>query len=262
MSTSRRPILVLATALAALSATGHAAAGPGPQPAAADLLPDLRAIKATDFAVAVDRRGHRWLRLTTEVGNSGQGPLDLRPAAADCNGDGDPRDDRLVFQRIFQDGNRNGVFEPRRDTTYRDQPAGCMHFHPSHDHWHFVGFASYTLINARNGRIVAAATKVSFCAIDTDPRWMDQPGFSSRGRYFECGATAPQGLSVGWGDIYGAGLPGQALDVTRVGPGPYCLITIADPQGRVSESDESNNAAGVRLFLRGGRRVAYRQRPC
>jgi Lysyl oxidase len=235
--------------------------GPEPPPSPSDLLPDLRAIPATDFSLEVIHGGRR-LRLTTEIGNSGRGALDLRPVVGDCDGNGDPRDDRLAYQRVYQDANANGVFEPRIDRGYRDRFAGCMRFHPAHDHWHFGGFASYALVNERNGRTVASTTKVSFCAIDTDPRWLRLPGFLRRGAYVDCAATKPQGLSVGWGDIYGAGLPGQLLDLTSVGRGYYCLVTVADPQGRVLEVNEGNNATGTSIALLGGQQVRSRNRPC
>jgi hypothetical protein len=202
------------------------------------------------------------LRLTTEVGNIGSGPLDLRPAVGDCDGDGDPRNDRLAYQRIFGDANGDGVFEPAVDTAFRDRFAGCMRFHPLHDHWHFKGFASYMLLNRRNGRTVASTSKVSFCAIDTNPRWPELPGFTTFGGYLYCEATRPQGISVGWGDIYGAGLPGQLLDLTSVGPGRYCVLTVADPQGRVHEINEANNVAGTSLILGRAGRVGSAHRPC
>jgi Lysyl oxidase len=202
------------------------------------------------------------LRLTTEIANTGRGPLELRPRAADCDGNGDPRDDRLSYQRVYQDADANGVFEARTDTVYRDRFAGCMRFHPAHDHWHFRGFAAYSLINERNGRTVASTSKVSFCAIDTDPRWLRLPGFPTLGAYVDCAATKPQGISVGWGDIYGAGVPGQALDLTSVGRGRYCLVTLADPGGRVLELNEANNGAGTSIALLGGTRVRSRNRPC
>jgi len=202
------------------------------------------------------------LRLTTEVGNTGRGPLDLRPRPGDCDGDGDPSNDRFAYQRIYVDANGDGAFEPRLDTAFHDRLAGCMNFHPAHDHWHFRGFAGYSLVNERNGRTVSEATKVSFCVIDTDPRWPRLPGFDQRGAYIQCGAKRPQGLGVGWADIYGAGLPGQALDITHVGPGRYCVVLVADPQDRMLELDEGNNAAGARIVLGPSGQVHSTHRGC
>jgi Lysyl oxidase len=263
MSRARRTAIAAALSLVgALAVAASASPAQEPPPSPADLLPDLRAIRATDFELQVTPGGRRLLRLTTEVGNTGRGPLELRPAAGDCDGDGDFRNDRLAFQRVFADANGNGLFESKVDTGFRDHLAGCMHFHPQHDHWHFRGFASYALVNRRNGRTVASTNKVSFCAIDTDPRWPELPGFSTSVGYLRCDATQPQGISVGWGDIYGSGLPGQFLNLTGVGPGRYCVVTVADPQGRVQELNEANNGTGVSLRLRKRGRVASGGQPC
>jgi Lysyl oxidase len=243
--------------------TGAATAGSvAPPPGPLDLVPDLRGLAAADLSIAVAPGGRRLLRLTTEVANTGRGPLELRPAVGDCDGDGNPSNDRLAYQRVFQDANGDGVFERSVDRGFRDLPAGCMRFHSTHDHWHFRGFASYLLVNAHTGRVVSEADKVSFCAIDIDPRWPRLPGFTNVPVYDECGATRPQGLSVGWGDIYGAGLPGQTLDISHVGRGRYCLVTIADPQGRVLEVDEGNNATGTGIVIQRGGRVRSEHRPC
>jgi Lysyl oxidase len=257
-----RTSIALLTVLLVLAGSATAAPALTEPPAPLDLAPDLRALPATDLSLQLSEEGRRVLRLTTEVANLGSGPLELRPAVADCDTDGDPRNDRLAYQRVFEDANSNHFFEPRTDTGFRDLVAGCMRFHPAHDHWHFRGFASYFLVSEANGRIVSSTSKVSFCAIDTDPRWRSLAGFRPLGAYTQCGSSRPQGLSVGWGDIYGAGLPGQALDVTRVGRGRYCLVTVADPQGRMLETNEGNNAVGTVILLRRGGRVHGAHRPC
>jgi Lysyl oxidase len=263
MSRARRTAIALALSMLGV-VTAVAAASPAqePPPSPSDLLPDLRAIRATDFSFQVIRGGRRLVRLTTEVGNVGRGPFDLRPVAGDCDGDGDARNDRLAYQRVYADANGDGVYGSSVDTAFRDRLAGCMHHHPAHDHWHFKGFAGYSLVNRRNGRTVASTNKVSFCALDTDPRWPELPGFTSLGGYLYCEANRPQGISVGWGDIYGSGLPGQFLDLTGVGPGRYCVVTVADPQGRVQELNEANNGTGTSLRLRKGGRLGGSGRPC
>jgi hypothetical protein len=50
-----------------------------------------------------------------------------------------------------------------------------------------------------------------------------------------------QGMSVGWGDTYGAHLPGQSLPVAGLAPGLYRLRHVFDPKNLLREKDESDN---------------------
>jgi len=58
------------------------------------------------------------------------------------------------------------------------------------------------------------------------------------------------GISIGWGDIYGARVSGQELDVTGLSDGVYCLVSQADPEDQLLESNERNNARTTRIVLR------------
>ena len=49
------------------------------------------------------------------------------------------------------------------------------------------------------------------------------------------------GLSVGWGDTYPGGLPGQFVDVTDVPDGRYRLWVEADATGSFREATRDNN---------------------
>jgi len=65
-----------------------------------------------------------------------------------------------------------------------------------------------------------------------------------------------------WGDLYGARVSGQELDVTSLAEGAYCLVSRADPENRLQESNERNNIRTTRIELRGDR-VGWRShRPC
>ena len=57
------------------------------------------------------------------------------------------------------------------------------------------------------------------------------------------------GISVGWGDRYGSGLPDQYIDVTDLNSGNYRLIATADAGNRFAESNETNNTTWVDLKL-------------
>src|SRR4051812_45522007 len=132
------------------------------QAPAPELLPDLQGQKAQDLRVE-SRTGVRNLRLSTTVANEGTGTLEIYPVAAtDCDGDGNPANDRLAYQRVYSDTDGNGYFDRAGDTTSAGYPAGCMIFHPAHNHWHFQGFASYALLAPETGVVIAATSKVSF----------------------------------------------------------------------------------------------------
>ena len=66
---------------------------------------------------------------------------------------------------------------------------------------------------------------------------------------------------MGWSDVYRNFLPGQYLIITGVANGDYCLVSTADPVRRLSESNEGNNSASVRLRLSGSS-VAQVSGPC
>jgi hypothetical protein len=72
-------------------------------------------------------------------------------------------------------------------------------------------------------------------------------------QYRGCGRLR-QGLSVGWGDHYHAGLDGQELHLGDLPDGVYALVSTANIDGRLLETDPTNNTALVYLAL-AGRRV-------
>ncbi len=239
---------MLAGAAAALLALPGAAGAQGPE-----LLPDLQGQRAEDLIVDTDP-GVRDLRLTTSVGNGGSGPLEIYPVAGNnCDGDGDNTNNRLAFQRVYHDANGNGFFTRGVDTDSTPYQAGCMVFHddPTHNHWHFEDFASYELRLPETGQVVAAAAKVSFCAIDSGVFDSTLLGFPT-GSYFDtCDEDETEGISVGWEDTYGFFLDGQQIDLNGVPDGSYCLGVTADPSNIVKESNETNNTGSTLITLAG-----------
>jgi hypothetical protein len=232
-------------ALAALLTAPGAAAD-----SAAPLLPDLVTLKPADLTLEKDAKALK-LRFSNSVADVGVGPMDIRPKPGDridCNGDGIV-EDHYADQRIYGDENGNGFYD-QGDTAFTDTRVGCKAYHPSHHHWHFTDFASYKLRRASDGAVVAASTKVSFCLFDGLQPFPDLPGSAAPGQYApSCQELDPQGLSVGWADVYTSGLPGQALNVTGLPSGNYCLISTADPRNRLSETRDGNNSAERRLRL-------------
>jgi hypothetical protein len=213
-----------------------------------DLLPDLVTRKPGKIYLQVTKRGKRLVRFSNEVVNVGSGPLELRPLADDCNDNGELGDDRTSRQRIFRDANGDGAFTRGVDRGFRTRRAGCTQFHPAHKHWHFEALAEYAL---RPAVPLAPKSKVTSCVLDTRRRLRKAPGSPRRKYYGGCRRDSIGGISIGWGDLYGARVSGQELDVTTLGDGVYCLVSTADPENRLVESNERNNVRTTRIVVLG-----------
>ncbi len=227
------------------------AAAATPAAAQDELLPDLRALEGTELEVTF-AGPVRELRLTTTMANEGSGPFELYPVAGgNCDG-GDPMldDDRLAYQRVFQDDG-DGVFDRALDTASSSYLAGCMIFHDAHLHWHFEDFANYEL-RTPFGNVVGINEKVSFCMVDTVPRDPPLPGQPDLQHYVSCEEDDTEGISVGWADIYDSSLAGQEIDITGLPDGDYCLAVEADPSNLIVESDELNNESLRAIRISGG----------
>lgn len=243
----RLAALLLAPALVLPSAAGSTGAS-------RDLLPDLVTRSPAKIFLQVGKRGKRVVRFSNEVVNVGIGTLELRPRVGDCNRNGNPRDDRTSYQRIYRDANGDGAFARGVDVHFRTRSAGCTRFHPAHKHWHFEALAEYSLHpfqrDGSPGPLVIVGKKLSSCVLDTKRRLPKAPGSPGRKYYGSCRRDSIGGISIGWGDIYGARVSGQELDVTGLGDGVYCLVSRADPEDRLLESNERNNARTTRIVLR------------
>jgi len=202
------------------------------------LLPDLMTLPTASVDVRNLPTG-RVLRFSNTVWNGGEGPLELHGVT-----DVVTRRTRVV-QRAYTAGGATAEWN-----------VGEFVWHPTHTHWHLDSFADYQLwsLNEFGERetLVAVSTKVSFCMIDTDVVDVDNELRPERREYTGCG-RGRQGLSVGWGDTYRSYLDGQSLPLGTAGDGLYALVSIANPNGRLRESDYGNNQAVVYLALAGNR---------
>jgi hypothetical protein len=227
---------------------GGSASAQAPAP---ELLPDLQALEAEGLFVD-EGGGVRELRLTTTVANTGAGALEIYPVGGgDCDGDGNPNNDRVANQRVYRDADGNGFFTRLADTDSATYQVGCMIFHAAHNHWHFEDFAEYELRAIPTGQVIAATVKVSFCVIDTFPFDPGLPGYPDTEYYDSCDQDDTEGLSVGWSDTYDSSLAGQEIDIQGVPDGYYCLAVTGDPSDILRESDESNNEATTLVRLEG-----------
>jgi hypothetical protein len=244
------------------TSVGHrvASAGVGggqPKP----LLPDLAPLRASDLSIVHIRGGGRTLRFAGTLANIGQGPLELvTNHARPC-----PRGEHHASQIIYRDVDANNRFKRAVDKEFRRKSAGCFLFHREHNHWHFDAAARYRLFNpkVRHGYI-AQARKVSFCLRDSErvPEAMGR--FHQRSYYGDCSLSRPEGITVGWADVYESFLSGQSLRLPpRVRSGVYCLSVKADPKGLLYETDEDNNVSYRAFRIKGARTIVpYPNKVC
>jgi hypothetical protein len=204
------------------------------QPGGAPLPPDLVVVRdhQRDARVQNGNGNQRLLKFSTGVANVGPGPMELWASGGPAK--------TSAYQRIW-----NSV------GGYNDRLAGSFTFvgHEDHDHWHFENFEEYRLraVTRDNGvgEIVARSPKVSFCLLDSRIRDVSLTGASPHG-YFSCES---QGISVGWTDVYGWWLDGQAIDITSVPNGEYWLEVVVDPANQLTESNENNNVGRIRIHV-------------
>jgi hypothetical protein len=200
--------------------------------AADELRPNIRALPASDLSIVTDfATGGPELRFGATTWNAGLGPLELRAGETGAG-------KQNVYQRIF-----------RSDSTYYDRLAGEFTWHPDHNHFHFEDYATYVLqpLNAP-GSSARTSQKTTFCVMDTDKVDARFAGAPRKAVYSACGASI-QGMSVGWGDTYGAHLPGQSIDLSDWADGDFKLTIIGDPEGRILETSESDNVACLLLHI-------------
>ena len=197
-----------------------------------ELQPNLIPFPASDVLVVIDSiTGAPTLRFSTVSWNSGAGPVEL--IAGDA---AEGRQD--VYQRVYLSG--GGFY---------DRLAGNFEYHETHNHFHFEGYALYTLqpVNAPGGS-QRQGSKTSFCLLDNQKVNPKLPGAPKQAVYTTCSPYV-QGISVGWGDKYGYQLAGQSFDLTDQPDGDYELTIEIDPEGRLLETNETDNVSCVRIRI-------------
>ncbi len=211
------------------------------------LLPDL-IVNPNDLydneIVRADVFGGLYLRISNGVANVGDGPLIIRTI------DGSETDSTQAVEQLMQV--EGGPFATNE--------AGTFIFHPTHGHIHFEGWALFqlreVLADDGVGDPIAIGNKISFCIVDESVFDNTLPNFDPAGPFILCGVppgeTVVQGLSVGWIDTYDKSLPDQFIDITTVPDGEYWLESIADPDNRIIERDETNNVARIKITLGSG----------
>lgn len=259
----RSTVIVLAGVVGALlsallvptSATAGPEAAADESPKGAWLVPNMRVLKAADLHVVRTGSGRK-LRFESGLANVGDGPIEVRPnRAEEC-----PPGKHHSSQIFYRDANGNGRYDVDVDTRTARRSAGCMVFHRYHDHWHFEAASRYTLYKAHRPRVSKVAQrKMSFCLRDSRrvPKYMGE--FDHAERYGACSRYSPQGISVGWVDVYESFLAGQAINLpSRMREGLYCLHIEVDPQDQLRETKENDNTS-MRAFYMKGDRISIRK---
>ncbi len=111
--------------------------------------------------------------------------------------------------------------------------AGIFVWSPCHMHHHVMGFADYELSDA-TGAVTTTGHKQGFCIEDDEQIQQDGPSHG-----FNCNL---QGITRGWADSYGKGLPCQWVDITDVAPGTYTLTVTVDASGILPDSNPDDNS--------------------
>ena len=218
--------LVLAAALSCAAASASAQVA---------RTPNLTPLPASNFSLVNNTTaGTQTLRFSTTSWNNGAGPLQLEAGPVDT-GNGKQQ----VYQRVFNgDGTSTTFF------------AGWFEWHNGHNHFHFDDFALYTLqpVNAP-GASLRTGSKTTFCVMDTTKINGSLAGAPVNAVYATCGNQI-QGMSVGWGDTYGAHLAGQEIDFTDNPDGMYQLKIEIDPNKVMIESNKNDNLSCALISIK------------
>jgi hypothetical protein len=190
------------------------------------------------------------LGFRSAVGNVGRGPLVI-----DGHRSGTDLTTMVADQAVERaDGPRERI---------RD--VGRLRFvvSPSHRHWHLLGFERYELRRPGSRTALVEDRKTGFClgdryAVRGRAAPSSPPVFTSR-----CGLGQTEllgireGISVGYGDDYVAGLEGQFLPLTGLRDGRYVLVHRVNVDRRIRERRYGNDAASLLLRLRWRLGVPY-----
>src|SRR5581483_3625856 len=121
-----------------------------------------------------------------------------------------------------------------------NRPDSRFEYGVCHGHWHFRGYANYTLLDT-SGHQVAMGHKQSFCLMDSG-RFM---GVGHNVPLHELYTCAEQGIHTGLYDLYPRALDCQYVDVTDVPAGHYRLHVAINTAHGITESNYNDNTADM-----------------
>jgi hypothetical protein len=202
-------------------------------------VPDMRALPA--FGISLNKAGTQ-LRFGATVWDGG---------TSDMVVDGFRREGEDVMDayQYFLDGDGNVIDYAQVGTMEWDPD-------PTHHHWHFKDFATYSLVG-EDESTVAVSGKESFCLANTDAVDMTGDGAKMTINYDDLGSSCGghgaqsirESLAAGWGDTYVQYRAGQSLPIKNVPDGTYFIKVQANPEGNLIESDTTNNSSLREIHL-------------
>jgi hypothetical protein len=210
----------------------------------------------------------RCLRFTSDVQNTGAGPVRVGIPLLTADASGQP-------QSGYVPGDCHAVqYVTSAAGSAVTRPAGDCEFHPEHGHFHYDALVGYSLhaLDATGGigPAVSVSHKESFCLTDDDyfgygtagpngprqnvgqpdcnlPRSITTPtGGPGSGTY------VTEGISPGWGDVYTWDTPDQYIDVTNVPSGTYWVVEETNPSGSLLVAGPEQTCSATEIQLTSG----------
>ncbi len=211
---------------------------PTPTPVEDRLLPDLQVLFPDTLFIQISpNTGKKEIRFNSKVVNLGEGSLEMA-------GMYDEKEKKTKATQIIH----------KKDGTLIERVVGHFVFHPTHNHWHFEDFIEFELYTYKKdkslGKRLLTTGKITSCIYDSyivSPRPPNTPDIP----LFPNCESGKQGITMGWVDNYGAGVPGQYLDIENIPDGNYALQITVDPLKRILESNRDNNSARVYVEIKG-----------
>lgn len=218
------------------------------------LLPDLVMLQPGDFRLERKPGGVRWLRFSTIIANTGDGPFDVygyEPNGADITQKSTLRVRQRIVESVDSAGNR--TWSEHEAVDEHGTPSTMFYSGDGHDHWHVLGLQEWRLAFEKtpDGTLETGA-KTGFCFWDNvDLGWAMPKDYSGT---WAChvdstGTRVPMGQAVGWGDEYPSTIAGQYIDITGYPYGNYCLTLVADPRGEFIEMTTTNNTVRTLISI-------------
>lgn len=237
--------------------TPPAGATPTPHPALPDLIvstgfleEELRSFVCVDMPNGAPWRDLAVVRVGVGAANVGEGNLELMA-------------DNLRDCTSANDNLRQRIFRSDGSTLELPLPPASILFHPSHLHFHLLGWAELRIINHdpscsiatdRPADCVAAnGDKISFCLQDSYE--FDTELSNTSGKYYDDCIDGDQdgaitmGISRGWADAYFFTLPGLFVDITDVPLGSYWVEAEVNTGAGLIESTRNNNTGRAESLL-------------
>ncbi|MDQ3962793.1 MAG: lysyl oxidase family protein, partial [Actinomycetota bacterium] len=205
-------------------------------------LPDLYALPSWGISVE-NRRVRSFLNFGATIGVGGASSLVVEGFRREAE------DVMDAFQYFYEEGQIVGKAE-----------VGTLGFDPRrrHEHWHFLQFTRYSLLDATQQETVASK-KEAFCLAPTDAIDLALEGAvwnpGAIGLYSACGGPSSlwvrETLPLGWGDTYFQGIPGQSFNITTLPNGTYFIRVEANPAGLLFEQSTDNNSELREIRIKG-----------